>query len=259
MYELLLTVTSRELFKQYGCSQRLYRDVFEPAVQAGLFAPGEQCSAAATLGMLYYYILSHQVSTITWPIVLCTTNICFGPKIFHCMSNIKPSFSLFRLSLPYIASVTSIYAFSWIFFPFFDSITLSGLPFQFYVWIVLFNVVICVPIIILPTRNYVITFCFSSAKLWFCFVPGRGWCKNLHSMDRILDLKWLKNVQKQRSNWLNPKQRYRMYFASSVRRRCVWGRCICFSSWDLFPAIHYSEQVSIFLFRNYKQNHAFPL
>jgi uncharacterized protein with NAD-binding domain and iron-sulfur cluster len=54
-------VTARELFKMYGCSQRLYKEVFEPAIQAALFAPGEQCSAAATLGMLYYYMLSHQV------------------------------------------------------------------------------------------------------------------------------------------------------------------------------------------------------
>ncbi|CAL9782689.1 unnamed protein product [Musa acuminata subsp. burmannicoides] len=54
------TMTSRELFKQYGCSERLFREVFEPFLHAGLFAPAEQCSAAATLGMLYYYILSHQ-------------------------------------------------------------------------------------------------------------------------------------------------------------------------------------------------------
>ncbi|KAK3141810.1 hypothetical protein QOZ80_4BG0338580 [Eleusine coracana subsp. coracana] len=53
-------MTARELFKMYGCSQRLYKEVFEPAIQTALFAPGEQCSAAATLGMLYYYMLSHQ-------------------------------------------------------------------------------------------------------------------------------------------------------------------------------------------------------
>ncbi|XP_020084663.1 uncharacterized protein LOC109707643 isoform X3 [Ananas comosus] len=53
-------MTSRELFKQFGCSRRLYQEVFGPVVQVGLFAPGEQCSAAATLGMLYYYVLSHQ-------------------------------------------------------------------------------------------------------------------------------------------------------------------------------------------------------
>ncbi|KAF3971250.1 hypothetical protein CMV_005133 [Castanea mollissima] len=53
------SITARELFKQFGCSERLYRDVFGPLLQVGLFAPAEQCSAAATLGMLVY-ILSHQ-------------------------------------------------------------------------------------------------------------------------------------------------------------------------------------------------------
>uniref|UniRef100_A0A804MBZ0 Amine oxidase domain-containing protein n=1 Tax=Zea mays TaxID=4577 RepID=A0A804MBZ0_MAIZE len=53
-------MTAKELFKMYGCSQRLYREIFELVIQAALFAPGEQCSAAATLGMLYYYVLSHQ-------------------------------------------------------------------------------------------------------------------------------------------------------------------------------------------------------
>ncbi|KAF3340269.1 15-cis-phytoene desaturase [Carex littledalei] len=71
------TITARELFKQYGCSQRLYREVFEPAVQAGLFAPGEQSSAAVTLGMLYYYILSHQQN---FDFVLCRGEV--GVKIF---------------------------------------------------------------------------------------------------------------------------------------------------------------------------------
>ena len=41
-------------------SSRLYKDAFEPMLLVGLFAPGEQCSAAATLGMLYYFILAHQ-------------------------------------------------------------------------------------------------------------------------------------------------------------------------------------------------------
>lgn len=54
-------MTAKELFKMYGCSQRLYKEIFELVIQAALFAPGEQCSAAATLGMLYYYVLSHQV------------------------------------------------------------------------------------------------------------------------------------------------------------------------------------------------------
>lgn len=58
---VFLPVTARELFKQFGCSERLYREAFEPFLQIGLFAPGEQCSAAATLGMLYYFFLAHQV------------------------------------------------------------------------------------------------------------------------------------------------------------------------------------------------------
>ena len=53
-------MTARELFKQYGVSKRLYKESFEPMLLVGLFAPGEQCSAAAALGMLYYFILAHQ-------------------------------------------------------------------------------------------------------------------------------------------------------------------------------------------------------
>ncbi len=53
-------ITARELFRDYGVSERLYRDAFEPMLLVGLFAPGEQCSAAAALGMLYYFILAHQ-------------------------------------------------------------------------------------------------------------------------------------------------------------------------------------------------------
>ncbi|XP_022763013.1 uncharacterized protein LOC111308727 isoform X1 [Durio zibethinus] len=54
------SITARELFKQFGCSERLYQDVIGPLLQVGFFAPAEQCSAAATLGMLYYLILAHQ-------------------------------------------------------------------------------------------------------------------------------------------------------------------------------------------------------
>ncbi len=53
-------MSARELFRQYGASERLYREAFEPMLLVGLFAPGEQCSAAAALGMLYYFILAHQ-------------------------------------------------------------------------------------------------------------------------------------------------------------------------------------------------------
>lgn len=54
------SMTARELFKRFGVSARLYREAFEPMLLVGLFAPGEQCSAAATLGMLYFFILAHQ-------------------------------------------------------------------------------------------------------------------------------------------------------------------------------------------------------
>uniref|UniRef100_A0A2P2MG77 Uncharacterized protein LOC8283661 isoform X1 n=1 Tax=Rhizophora mucronata TaxID=61149 RepID=A0A2P2MG77_RHIMU len=53
------SITARELFKQFGCSERLYMDVISPLLQVGLFAPAEQCSAAAMLGMLYYLSLAH--------------------------------------------------------------------------------------------------------------------------------------------------------------------------------------------------------
>ncbi|XP_062081556.1 uncharacterized protein LOC133787809 isoform X2 [Humulus lupulus] len=54
------TITARELFKQFGCSERFYNKVIGPLLQVGLYAPAEQCSAATTLGMLYYIILAHQ-------------------------------------------------------------------------------------------------------------------------------------------------------------------------------------------------------
>ncbi|MBX2865910.1 MAG: FAD-dependent oxidoreductase [Leptolyngbyaceae cyanobacterium MAG.088] len=53
-------MTARQLFRQYGVTERLYKESFEPMLLVGLFAPGEQCSAAAALGMLYYFILAHQ-------------------------------------------------------------------------------------------------------------------------------------------------------------------------------------------------------
>ncbi|GLT86054.1 hypothetical protein SLE2022_042170 [Rubroshorea leprosula] len=54
------SITARELLKQFGCSERLYHDIFGPLLQVGLFAPAEQCSAAATIAVLYYFILAHQ-------------------------------------------------------------------------------------------------------------------------------------------------------------------------------------------------------
>jgi uncharacterized protein with NAD-binding domain and iron-sulfur cluster len=71
-------VTARELFKQFGVSARLYHESFEPMLLVGLFAPGEQCSAAATLGMLYYFILAHQPD---FDVVWCRGTV--GEKIFR--------------------------------------------------------------------------------------------------------------------------------------------------------------------------------
>nr|DAD41715.1 TPA_asm: hypothetical protein HUJ06_016037 [Nelumbo nucifera] len=71
------SMTAKELFKQFGCSERLYQDIINPMLQVGLFAPSEQCSAAATLGMLYYYVLAHQKHfDVKW----CRGSV--GEKIF---------------------------------------------------------------------------------------------------------------------------------------------------------------------------------
>ena len=70
-------MTARELFRQYGVTERLYKESFEPMLLVGLFAPGEQCSAAAALGMLYYFILAHQPD---FDVVWCRGTV--GEKIF---------------------------------------------------------------------------------------------------------------------------------------------------------------------------------
>ncbi len=72
------SMTARELFKSFGCSERLYKEAFEPMLLVGLFAPGEQCSAAATLGMLYYFILAHQAD---FDVVWCRGTV--GEQIFR--------------------------------------------------------------------------------------------------------------------------------------------------------------------------------
>ncbi|MBD1923521.1 FAD-dependent oxidoreductase [Microcoleus sp. FACHB-831] len=72
------SVTARELFKDFGVSARLYEDSFNPMLLVGLFAPGEQCSAAAALGMLYYFILAHQPD---FDVVWCRGTV--GEMIFR--------------------------------------------------------------------------------------------------------------------------------------------------------------------------------
>ncbi|MDB9314038.1 FAD-dependent oxidoreductase [Spirulina sp. CS-785/01] len=71
-------MTARELFREFGVSKRLYKEAFEPMLLVGLFAPGEQCSAAAALGMLYYFILAHQPD---FDVVWCRGTV--GEQIFQ--------------------------------------------------------------------------------------------------------------------------------------------------------------------------------
>ncbi|CAO2815648.1 unnamed protein product [Amaranthus hypochondriacus] len=53
-------ITARELLRQFGCSEKLYRNIIDPLLEVRLYAPAEQISAAATLAVLYYYVVAHQ-------------------------------------------------------------------------------------------------------------------------------------------------------------------------------------------------------
>eukprot|EP00850_Spirogloea_muscicola_P000306 SM000001S04708 [mRNA] locus=s1:1832791:1834921:+ [translate_table: standard] len=65
-------MSARELFRSAGVSSRLYKEFLEPVLLVTLFAPGEQLSAAAALGALYYYVLAHQADfDVRW----CTGSI----------------------------------------------------------------------------------------------------------------------------------------------------------------------------------------
>ena len=68
----------KELCERCRVSERLYTEAFEPMILTGLFAPGEQCSAAAALGMAYFFVLKHQSSfDVRW----CKGNV--GEGIFE--------------------------------------------------------------------------------------------------------------------------------------------------------------------------------
>mmetsp|Transcript_1928 Transcript_1928/g.4554 ORF Transcript_1928/g.4554 Transcript_1928/m.4554 type:complete len:560 (-) Transcript_1928:249-1928(-) len=65
-------ISFHDLCVKLGVSRRLYKEAFEPMILTGLFAPGEQCSAAAALGMAYFFVLKHQTSfDVRW----CKGNI----------------------------------------------------------------------------------------------------------------------------------------------------------------------------------------
>lgn len=70
-------VSFRDLCVKLGVSKRCYEEAFEPMILTGLFAPGAECSAAAALGMAYFFVLSNQKAfDVRW----CKGNI--GGQIF---------------------------------------------------------------------------------------------------------------------------------------------------------------------------------
>ncbi len=70
-------VSFRDLCTKLGVSRKCYEEAFEPMILTGLFAPGAECSAAAALGMAYFFVLKSQNSfDVRW----CRGNI--GDKIF---------------------------------------------------------------------------------------------------------------------------------------------------------------------------------
>mmetsp|Transcript_5387 Transcript_5387/g.13535 ORF Transcript_5387/g.13535 Transcript_5387/m.13535 type:complete len:632 (+) Transcript_5387:158-2053(+) len=72
------SVSFRDLCVRLGVSKRCYDEAFEPMILTGLFAPGAECSAAAALGMAYFFVLKSQNSfDVRW----CKGNI--GEKIFR--------------------------------------------------------------------------------------------------------------------------------------------------------------------------------
>ena len=77
-YDRFDRMSFEDLCKKMGVSRRLYTEVFEPMILTGLFAPGTQCSAAAALGMAYFFVLKSQTSfDVRW----CRGNV--GDKIFR--------------------------------------------------------------------------------------------------------------------------------------------------------------------------------
>jgi len=71
-------VSFRDLCIKLGVSRKCYNEAFEPMILTGLFAPGSECSAAAALGMAYFFVLKSQNSfDVRW----CKGNI--GEKIFQ--------------------------------------------------------------------------------------------------------------------------------------------------------------------------------
>lgn len=71
-------ISFRDLCVQLGVSDKCYDEAFEPMILTGLFAPGRNCSAAAALGMAYFFVLQSQCAfDVQW----CRGNI--GDRIFQ--------------------------------------------------------------------------------------------------------------------------------------------------------------------------------
>lgn len=65
-------ISFRDLCVKLGVSKKCYEEAFEPMILTGLFAPGAECSAAAALGMAYFFVLKSQTSfDVRW----CKGNI----------------------------------------------------------------------------------------------------------------------------------------------------------------------------------------
>jgi uncharacterized protein with NAD-binding domain and iron-sulfur cluster len=71
-------ISFRDLCVKLGVSRKCYEEAFEPMILTGLFAPGSECSAAAALGMAYFFVLKNQNAfDVRW----CKGNI--GERIFQ--------------------------------------------------------------------------------------------------------------------------------------------------------------------------------
>lgn len=62
LYQKYDEISFRDLCRDLGVSQKCYEEAFEPMILTGLFAPGAECSAAAALGMAYFFVLKDQTS-----------------------------------------------------------------------------------------------------------------------------------------------------------------------------------------------------
>ena len=70
-------ISFRDLCVKLGVSRKCYEEAFEPMILTGLFAPGAECSAAAALGMSYFFVLQNQNAfDVKW----CRGNV--GEMIF---------------------------------------------------------------------------------------------------------------------------------------------------------------------------------